>query len=111
MAVTFTINRVHATSDQSTFIEFCTTTLASTYATGGFTFNPFTIVAGRGTSPLPTSNLLAIDWYSPSGYAYRSTVAGNVVTTKIYSVAGTELANGTAVPDASVNVTLTKRKI
>jgi hypothetical protein len=111
MAVTAVVTRNHATSDQSTFIEYCTAALTGTYATNGFTFNPFTVVGGKGSSPLPSSSVLVVDWYSPSGYNYRSSIAGNVVTTKIYSVAGTELANTTAVPDASVPVTIVKRKI
>jgi|ERR1700761_1125003 len=110
MAVTAVLTRIHATDDQSTFIEFCTAALTGTYATGGFTFNPFTVFAGPGSSPLPSSQLLTVDWYSPSGYNYRSSISGNTLTTKIFSAAGTELANSTAVPDASVNVTLVKRK-
>ncbi len=111
MAVTAVVTRNHATSDQSTFIEFCTAALAGTYVNpGGFTFNPFTVVAGKGSSPLPSSNFLSADWYSPLGYTYRTSVAGNVATTKIFNGI-TELANTTAVPDASINVTIVKRKI
>jgi hypothetical protein len=111
MAVTVTINRNYHSADQSTYIEFCTAALAGTYATGGFTFNPFNIVAGKGSSPLPSSNFVAADWYSPLGYVYRTTVAGNVATTKIFTAPNTELANTTAVPDATVPVTIVKRKI
>jgi hypothetical protein len=111
MAVVATVTRNHATSDQSTFIEFCTAALAGTYATGGFTFNPFTIVGGKGSSPLPSSNFLNADWSSPLGYTYRTTVTGNVATTKIFTAPNTELANTTAVPDASIPVIITKRKI
>lgn len=111
MAVTITVTRTHSSSDQSTFTEFCTAALTGTYVTGGFTFNPYAVYAGKGSSPLPSSSFLAADWYSPTGYIYRTTVAGNVATTKILSAAGTELANTTAVPDASIPVTLRKRKI
>jgi hypothetical protein len=111
MAVTAVVTRIHATFDATTFIEFCTTALTGTYVTGGFTFNPFNIFAGRGSAPLPSSSILATDWYSPSGYNYRSTVAANVMTVKIFSASGTELANATAVPDASVPVTFCKRKL
>lgn len=111
MAVTSTFARTHATFDATTFIEFVTATLTGTYATGGFTWNPFTIVAGKGSSPLPSSNFLYAYWVSPLGYTYVTSVAGNVATTKIFTTANTELANTTAVPDASLLVVLTKRKI
>jgi hypothetical protein len=111
MAVTITLARTHATFSSTVFNEFCTATITGTYATGGFTFNPFTIYAGKGSSPLPSSQFLAADWYSPLGYIYRTTVSGSVATTKIFSAANTELTNAAAVPDASVFVTLTKRKI
>lgn len=111
MAVTAVVTRSHATSDQSTTLEFCTAALTGTYVTGGFTFNPFTIYAGKGSTPLPSSNFLNADWSSPLGYTYRTTVAGNVATTKIFTAPNTELANTTAVPDASVPVIITKRKI
>lgn len=110
MAVTAVVTRQHSTSDQSTFIEFCTAALTGTYVTGGFTFNPFTIFAGKGSSPLPSTSVLAVDWYSPLGYTYRTSVAGSVATTKIFNGI-TELANTTAVPDATISVTLAKRKI
>lgn len=111
MAVTSTITRTHSTSDQSTFIEFCTAALAGTYVTGGFTFNPFAIFAGKGSSPLPSTSVLTVDWYSPLGYIYRTTVAGSVATTKIFSAANTELTNATAIPDATITLTIVKRKI
>ena len=111
MAVTVTVARTSHTCDQSTFIEFCVATFTGTYVTGGFTFNPFTIQGGKGSSPLPSSNFIAADWYSPLGYIYRTTVAGNVATTKIFTAPNTELANTTAVPDATVPVTIVKRKI
>lgn len=110
MAVTAIVTRNSSTNDQSTFIEFCTAALTGTYVPGGFTFNPFTVVAGKGSSPLPSTNFVAADWYSPLGYTYRTSVAGNVATTKIFSAANTELG-AVAVPDASIAVTLTKKKI
>lgn len=111
MAVTAVVTRNHSTFDASTFVEFCTAALTGTYVTGGFTFNPFAVFAGKGSSPLPSSNFLAADWYSPLGYIYRTTVSGNVATTKIFTAPATELANTTAVPDASVPLTIVKRKI
>lgn len=111
MAVTFSATRVHATNDNSTFIEYCTATLTGTYVTGGFTWNPFTIFAGKGSSPLPSSNFLNADFVSPLGYTYVTTMSGNTATTKILTTAATELANTTAVPDASLQLILVKRKL
>lgn len=110
MAVTVVLSRQHSTATQTTFEEFCTAALTGTYVTGGFTFNPFTIFAGKGSSPLPSATAYTFDWYSPLGYTYRTTVAGNVATTKIFTTAATELANTTAVPDASVQLVIRKRK-
>ena len=110
MAVTATVTRSFQTADQSTFIEFCNAALTGTYVTGGFTFNPFTVQGGKGSSPLPSSNFLSADWYSPLGYTYRSTLSGNTLTTKIFNGI-TEFTNGSAVPDASISVTITKRKM
>jgi hypothetical protein len=111
MAVTAVVTRNFQSSDQATFTEFCTATLTGTYLTGGFTFNPFTVVAGKGSSPLASTNFLAADWYSPTGHTYITTVSGNVATTKIFTAPGTELANAAAVPNATLPVTLFKRKI
>lgn len=111
MAVTSTFTRTTATSDVATTIEYVTMALTGTYATGGFTWNPFTITGPKGSSPMPGKTVLAMDFYSPLGYSYRTAVAGNVATTKIFSASGTELANTTAVPDASVPVTIVKSKI
>ena len=110
MAVTFGITRNFQTADQATFTEYCTATLSSTYVTGGFTWNPFTIFAGKGSSPLPSTNFLAADFYSPTGHIYVTSTSGTTATTKIF-VGVTELANGTAVPNATVSVTVVKRKI
>lgn len=111
MAIVAVVTRNHSSFDSSTYNEFCTAALTGTYATGGFTFNPFTVVGGKGSSPLPSSNLVAAEWQSPLGYIYSTTVSGNVATTKIFTAAATELANTTAVPEASVPVILVKRKI
>lgn len=111
MAVTSVITRNFHSADQSTFTEFCTAALTGTYVTGGFTFNPFNVVGGKGSSPLPSTNFITAEWYSPLGYIYNTTVSGNVATTKIFSAPNTELANTTAVPDATIQVVLRKRKI
>jgi hypothetical protein len=111
MAIVATVTRNHSSFDSSTFREYCTAALTGTYATGGFTFNPFTVAGGKGSSPLPSSNFVAAEWVSPTGYIYYTTVSGNVATTKIFTAAATELANTTAVPEASVPVILIKRKI
>lgn len=111
MAVTFAIKRTHATFDATLFWEFCTATLTGTYVTGGFTWNPFSIFAGQGSSPLPSTTVMTVDYYSPLGYTYVTTISGNVATTKILTTANTELANTTAVPDASLTVVIAKRKI
>lgn len=110
MAVTATVTRNLSTTDQATFIEFCTASLTGVYVPGGFTFNPFAIFAGKGSSPLPSTSVLTVDWYSPLGYIYRTTVAGSVATTKIFSAANTELT-AIAVPDATISLTIVKRKI
>jgi hypothetical protein len=109
MAVTIAVSRFHHTETTSTTEEFCTATVSGTYVAGGFTLNPFSIEAGLGSSPLCGSSVVAIDWYSPKGYQYVSTTAGLVTTTKIFSTPGTELAAG-AIPDATVNFTIVKRK-
>lgn len=111
MAIVPVITRNFQTADQATFTEYCTASLTGTYVNpGGFTFNPFTIYAGKGSSPLPSTNFLGADWYSPTGHTYVTTVAGNLATTKIFS-GTTELANGAAVPNATLPVTIFKRKI
>lgn len=111
MAVTSTFTRSHSSFDSSTFNEFVTAAFTGTYVTGGFTWNPFTVFAGKGSSPLPSSNFISATFASPLGYQYVTTLSGNTATTKIFSAAGTELANTTAVPDASVPLTIIKRKL
>ena len=113
MAVTVTISRAGSghTEDSATTLEFCKATLSGTYATGGFTFNPFAISGGPGSSPLSGSKVLSMQWQSPLGYIYVSTTTGIVTTTKIFTAPNTELANTTAVPDATVPVLITKTKV
>lgn len=109
MAVTSTITRNTHTETVATFEAFCTAALSGTYATGGFTWNTATITGGPGSSPLPGGAPLTADFYPASGASYQTTFSGNTATTKIFS-GGTELANGTAVPDASMTLVLVKRK-
>jgi hypothetical protein len=111
MAVTSTFSRTHAAFDSTTFTEFVTATLSGTYATGGFTWNPFTIYGGKGSTPLASTQFLRAEWVSPLGYIYVTTVSGTTATTKIFSAANTEFTNSSAVPDASVAVVIRKRKI
>jgi len=110
MAVTPVFKRTHASFDSSTFNEYCSVALTGTYVQGGFTWAPFTIVGGGGSSPLPSSTFLAALFASTLGYAYVTTIAGTVATTKIFGVPGTELAAG-ALPEAALSVVVTKRKI
>jgi hypothetical protein len=110
MAVTATILRSSHSDTTTTSQEFCTLSLSGTYATGGFTIKPFGVYGGPGSSPLAGGKVLGADFYSPLGYIYRQTTTGTTMTIKIFSAANTELANGTAVPDASVPVVLTKSK-
>lgn len=111
MAVTSSITRQHSTFDASTYTEFCVASLTGTYATGGFTWNPFFIFAGKGSSPLPSTQVLSVEFLSPLGYRYATTISGNTATTKIFTSGNTEFGNGTAVPDASLTVIIRKRKI
>lgn len=111
MAVTSTFSRTHASFDSSTYNEFVTATFTGTYVTGGFTWNPFSIFAGKGSSPLPSTQFLSASFQSPLGYQYVTTISGNTATTKIFTAANTELANAAAVPDATVPVIIVKRKI
>ena len=111
MAVTLTITRNTHTETVSTFEEFCTAALTGTYATGGFTWTPSAIKGGLGTSPVPApvGSFLTSDFYPGSGASYQTTFNGTTATTKIFN-GGTELANGTAVPDASMTLVVVKRK-
>lgn len=110
MAVTSVFSRTHSSFDSSTYREYVTAALTGTYVQGGFTWNPFTIFAGKGSSPLPSTQLLAVQFLSTLGYQYVTTISGNTATTKIYGVAGTELAAG-ALPEASVPALITKRRL
>lgn len=111
MAVTSSFTRQHSTFDASTFTEFITAALSGTYITGGFTWNPFSIFAGKGSNPLPSTQILTIDFVSPLGYSYRTTLSGNTATTKIFTAPNTEFTTATAVPDAAPAVIIRKRKI
>jgi hypothetical protein len=108
MAITSVFTRIRHSVTVPTFEEICTAALSGTYVTGGFTWNPFNIFASPGSSPLPASALYTADFYSPKGYIYVTTVSGQTATTKIMSAPNTELANATAVPDASLTVVLGK---
>jgi hypothetical protein len=107
MAVTSTFTRVRNTVSVPIFEEVVTAALTGTYVTGGFTWNPFAIVGSPGSSPLPASAVYTVDFYSPKGYIYQTTIVGNTATTKIYSAPNTEFTPG-AVPDASATVILLK---
>ncbi len=115
MAVTATYLRNRRTDTVTTSVEYITATLSGTYVTGGFASNLLAITGGLGTSPLGGTTVIDVDWRSPLGYLYRSSTAyagrTATTTTKIFTAANTELANGTAVPEASVPIVLTKSKI
>lgn len=110
MAVTSTFTRTHSSFDSSTFKEYVTVGLTGTYVQGGFTWNPFSIFAAKGSSPLPSTTVLVIQFITNLGYQYVTAISGNTATTKIYGVAGTELAAG-ALPEAAISAIITKRKI
>lgn len=111
MAVTFAPSRTFQSADQATISEYCTAAVTGTYVNpGGFTWNPFTVYAGKGSSPIASSNVLTVDFYSATGHTYVTSVAGSVATTKVFS-GTTELANGAAVPNATVTFTMIKRKV
>jgi hypothetical protein len=112
MAVTATFTRFAHSLTVPIYEERVKATFTGTYATGGFTWNPLSITAGGGTSPLPASRVDTVDFYSPLGYTYVTSVnaATGVATTKIFTTANTELANTTAVPDASLTVVLGKAR-
>lgn len=111
MAVTAVFKRTSHTETVSTTEEFGNLLLTGTYATGGFTLNPFTLAGGPGTSALGGKTLLSARFTSPTGYIYTANTAGNVTTVKILSAPATEIANGTAVPDASVPFHIIKSKV
>lgn len=115
MAVTCTFVRNRQTENTRGTEEFITATLSGTYATGGFQSNLLAVAGGPGTSPLAGTLITDIDWRSPSGYIYRSSTAyagrTATTTTKIFSAPGTELANGTAVPDPTCPVVVKKTKL
>ena len=102
MAVTATLTRSSHSDSVSTEMSFVTMALTGTYVTGGFTVNPFATQGGLGSSPLIGSKVRFAQFQSPNGFTYVPVVVGQVMTIKIFSAPGTEFANGTAVPDASV---------
>lgn len=108
MAVTSTFTRIRHATTVPIFDEIVTASLAGTYVTGGFTWNPFAIKGGPGSSALPASAVYQVSWVSPEGYIYVTSINGQTATTKILTAEGAELANGTAVPDASITVILKK---
>jgi len=113
MAVTATFTRVRHTVSVPIFEEVVTAALSGTYATGGFTWTPLTIVGVKGTSPTQATVCYTADFYSGTGYNYNTTFSGTypgtvTATTKIFTSGGTELTNGTAVPDAAPTVVLLK---
>lgn len=115
MAVTAVLTRTRRTDTVTTSIEYMTAALTGTYVTGGFASNLLAVAGGLGTSPLSGTLVVDVDWRSPLGYIYRSSTAyvgrTATTTTKIFTAANTELANGAAVPEASVLVVVTKTKI
>src|ERR1700748_3679723 len=113
MAVTATFTRLRHTVSVPLFEEVVTAGLTGTYATGGFTWTPLTIKGAPGSSPLPASAVYTADFYGSAGYNYNTTFSGTfpgtvTATTKIFTSGGTELTNGTAVPDAAPTVVLLK---
>ena len=109
MAVTSAFTRVRNGVTVPIYDEVVTATFSGTYATGGFTWQPFAITGGPGSAPLPASAVYGVWFESPTGYNYVTSVAANgTATTKILSTANTELANSTAVPDATCTVIITK---
>lgn len=111
MAVTAVVTRTSHSDLTSSEMEFVSMALTGTYVTGGFTFNPYSIVGGLGSSPLNGRSIRFSQFQSPTGFIYVPSVAGSVMTVKIYSASGTELANGTAVPDAVVTGYILKSKV
>lgn len=106
MAVTITGKRLHESFSQKQNRIIMQYALTGTYATGGFV-TPFLGATGTpGTNQVSSRNPLLFTWYSPTGYIYASTIAITngvpAVTTQILSAPGTQLANGAAVPDATI---------
>ena len=54
--------------------------------------------------------MLTADFYSPLGYIYRLIGVGNAAVVKILSAPATELANTTAVPDATLTMVIKYKK-
>ena len=107
MAVTIVGKRLHESFSQKQERVILQYAISGTYASGFAT--PFLGVLGTpGTNQVASKNPLLFTWYSPTGYLYASTVTITngvpVVTTKIFSAPGVELAAGAAMPDATVLV-------
>ena len=110
MAVTVTAVRNLTTMTRDTLDAFVTLTITGTYVTGGFSLNPLKIYGALGTSPLPSQNALTADFYSPLGYPYRMIGVGAAAVVKVFSLPGTELANGAAMPDATLTMVIKFKK-
>ena len=108
MAVTATFTRLKYATSVPIFEEVCSSSISGTYVTGGFTWNPLAIAGAKGSSPIPASVCYTADFYGNNGYNYQTTFSGSTATTKIFTSGGTELANGTAIPDATPTVVLLK---
>lgn len=111
MAVTVAATRAHSAFSSSIILAFDTLTLSGTYVTGGFAFNPLTVKAGPGSSALPCSTVIAFQALSQAGFDYYLFGTGSSAVVKIFTAAGAELANTTAVPEATVSVIVYLRKL
>lgn len=109
MAVTVVGTRLHEGFNSNSRRAFVSYALTGTYVTGGFV-TPFStgVITPKGASQFVSKTPLKFDWDSTLGYLYHTTItagagqAGPTCTTKIFSAPGTELANTTAVPEATV---------
>lgn len=108
MAVTATFTRTSHTDDTATITAFITAALSGTYATGGFAFNPGAVLDGPGSSAIGGA-VKSVQFISPLGYIYYYNAGTGKI--QIFSAPGTELANSTSVPDASVTVIVRKSKV
>jgi len=111
MAVTVSATRTHSSYSSSVILSYITLTLSGTYVTGGFAFNPLTVKAGPGSSPLPSATVIAFEALSQAAYDYYLVGAGSSAVIKIFTPAGAELANTTAVPEATLLALVHMRKL
>lgn len=102
MAVTVSARRNHTSATGRILTNYDTLTLSGTYATGGFSLNPSKINGGVGTAPSPVGSVVGFAFFSPTGFIYTLVGQGAAAVVKIFSAPGTELANGTAVPDTTL---------